>query len=240
MRIWPSAVVLVATLRALKCHGGLKKGEWDKPDSAALQRGFCNLEKHIENLTGVYGVPVVVAINRFPTDTEEELELLRQMCLSKGIEAIPTTVWEHGGAGGEQLAHAVMRAAQQCKAEPRFPYSLDDSLQVKINAIAKKIYGASEVHYSADVLRSMEHLTENGFVGMPICIAKTQYSLSDDPEKLGRPENFIMTVREVKVSAGAGFVVVFAGKMMTMPGLPKVPAAENMTIDDNGGVEGLF
>lgn len=237
--LWPNAVVLVATLRAVKCHGGLKKGEWDKPDKSALQKGFANLEKHIENLTGIYGLPVVVAINRFSADTEEELALLEQLCAGKGVSAVPTTVWEHGGAGGEELARAVMQAAQQ-KSEPRFPYSLDDSLQVKINAIAKKIYGASEVHYSADVLRNIEHLAENGYNGLPICVAKTQYSLSDDPEKIGRPKNFIMTVRELKISAGAGFVVVFAGKMMTMPGLPKVPAAENMTIDDFGGVEGLF
>jgi formate--tetrahydrofolate ligase len=237
--LWPSAVVLVATLRALKFHGGLKKGEWDRPDAEALKKGFSNLEKHIENITGVYGLPVVVAINRFENDSEDEISLLRQMCAGMGVAAVPATVWQRGGAGGEELACAVMQAARQ-KSEPRFPYSLSDSLQVKINALARKIYGASEVHYSADVLRSIEHLAENGFVGLPICVAKTQYSLSDDSEKLGRPENFIMTVRALKVSAGAGFVVAYAGKMMTMPGLPKVPAAENMTIDDSGNVEGLF
>ncbi len=236
--LWPDAVVLVATLRALKCHGGLKKGEWDKPNETALRKGFANLEKHIDNLTGVFGLPVVVAINRFSTDTVEEISLLKRLCAQKGATAVSVEVWEKGGAGGEELACAVMQAAQ--KTEPRYPYALDDTLQAKIGALAKKIYGASEVHYSADVLRNIEHLVENGYTGLPICVAKTQYSLSDDPEKVGRPEGFIMTVRQLKLSAGAGFVVVYAGKMMTMPGLPKVPAAENMTIDDDGSIHGLF
>lgn len=237
--LWPDAVVVVTTLRALKCHAGVKKSDWDKPDEEALKKGFANLEKHIENLSGVFGLNVVVAVNHFTTDTEEEIKLLQELCRSKGIKAVSADVWAKGGTGGAELAKAVMQAAQR-KSEPRFPYSLEDSLQAKISAIARNIYGASEVHYSADVLRSMEHLSGDGYSGLPICVAKTQYSLSDDPDKLGRPKNFIMTVREIKVSAGAGFVVVFAGKMMTMPGLPKVPAAETMTIDDDGNIEGLF
>lgn len=237
--LWPDAVVVVTTLRALKCHAGVKKSGWSKPNPEALKKGFSNLEKHIENLKNVYGLSVVVAVNHFAADTDEEIALLQDLCQSKGVTAVPIDVWGQGGAGGLALAEAVIKAAER-KSEPRFPYSLDDSLKSKINAIAKNIYGASEVHYSADVLRSMEHLSNGGYSGLPICVAKTQYSLSDDPEKLGRPENFIMTVREIKVSAGAGFVVVFAGKMMTMPGLPKIPAAENMTIDDDGNIEGLF
>lgn len=237
--LWPDAVVVVATLRALKCHGGLTKNEWDKRNEQAIIKGFANLEKHIENLTGVFGLNAVVAINHFNTDTDEEIALLCDLCRNIGITAVPIDVWGKGGAGGTELAKAVMQAAQ-VKTAPRFPYSLGDTLQDKIKAIAKNIYGASEVHYSADVLRSIEHFSGNGYSGLPICIAKTQYSLSDDPEKLGRPSNFIMTVREIKISAGAGFVVVLAGKMMTMPGLPKVPAAENMTIDDNRNIEGLF
>ncbi len=238
--LWPDAVVIVTTLRALKCHGGIKKDEWDKPNEQALKKGFANLEKHIENLIGVFGLNVVVAVNHFAADTEEEVRLLRELCQTKGVKAVPLDVWGKGGAGGLELAEAVMQAAER-KSTPRFPYSLEDSLQSKISAIAKNIYGASEVHYSADVLRSMEHhLSNGGDNGLPICVAKTQYSLSDDPDKLGRPKNFIMTVREIKVSAGAGFVVVFAGKMMTMPGLPKIPAAENMTIDNYGNIEGLF
>jgi len=237
--LWPDAAVLVATLRALKYHGGLKKGEWDRPDKDAVKRGMANLSKHIENLTGVFGINVVVAINRFERDTDEEIEYLRKLCGELGVKAVPAEVWAKGGAGGEELAYAVIEAAKN-KTAPRFPYSLEDSIQEKIDAVAKKIYGASEVHYSADVLRNIEHLNDNGYNGLPICVAKTQFSLSDDPEKFGRPEKFIMTVRQLKLSGGAGFVVVMAGKIMTMPGLPKFPAAENITIDDEGRIEGLF
>jgi len=237
--IWPGAAVLVCTLRALKYHGGLKKGEWDKPDKDALIRGLANLYKHIENLTGIFGLNVVVAINRFASDPEDEIALLKNLCAEKGVKAVPVEVWEKGGKGGIELAEAVLQAAS-IRTEPRHPYSLSDSIQEKINAVAKKVYGASEVHYSADVLRHIEHLTENGYDGLPICIAKTQYSFSDDPEKIGRPEGFILTVRQLKLSGGAGFVVVLAGKMMTMPGLPKTPAAETITIDDEGRIDGLF
>jgi formate--tetrahydrofolate ligase len=237
--VWPAAAVLVCTLRALKYHGGLKKGEWDRPDEKALKKGMANLNKHIENLTGIFGLNVVVAINRFTTDTEEEIALLMELCAEKGVKAVPVEVWEKGGAGGLELAKAVLQAAS-IKTEPRHPYSLSDSIQEKINAVARKVYGAAEVHYSADVLRHIEHLTETGYDGLPICIAKTQYSFSDDPEKIGRPRDFILTVRQLKLSGGAGFVVVLAGKMMTMPGLPKIPAAESITIDDEGRIDGLF
>ena len=236
--IWPDAVVLIATLRALKYHGGLKKGELNTPNSEALQKGMANLAKHIENLKE-FGVNIVVAVNRFYADTEEEIRLVQDACLKLGVRAIPVEVWEKGGEGGVELAKEVLEIAQN-KTYPRHPYSLNDTIQNKIDAVAKKIYGAGDVHYSADVMRHIEHLTENGYDGLPICIAKTQYSFSDDPEKIGRPENFIFTVRQMKLSAGAGFVVVMAGKIMTMPGLPKTPAAQSITIEDDGTVEGLF
>ena len=164
---------------------------------------------------------------------------MAQWCASLDVKAVPAEVWEKGGAGGIELAEAVLAAAEN-KTMPTHPYALSDSIQEKINAVAKKIYGAGDVHYSADVLRHIEHLTENGYDGLPICIAKTQYSLSDDPEKIGCPQNFILTVRQLKLSAGAGFVVVMAGKIMTMPGLPKIPAAQSITINDEGQIEGLF
>ncbi len=236
--LWPDAVVVVATIRALKSHGGKKKNELSEPDEAAVIRGMQNLDKHIENLKEFYGLPVVVAINKFHTDTEGEVALVQQLCKAKGVTAVPTEVWEKGGAGGVALAEEVMRIAS--KTEPKHPYALEDDIKCKIEKLARTIYGATDVHYSAGVVKSIEALSKNGYAKLPICIAKTQYSLSHDPALIGRPKDFIFTVRNIKLSAGAGFIVVLAGDMMTMPGLPKVPAAEQITIDDEGRIDGLF
>jgi len=236
--LWPDAVVVVATVRALKSHGGKKKGELNMPDQAAIARGMANLDKHIENLKDFYGLPVVVAINKFHTDTPEEIALVQNLCSAKGVTAVPTEVWEKGGAGGIDLANEVMRIAR--KTEPKHPYALEDHIVTKIEKLAKTIYGAGDVHYSAGVAKSIETLSKNGYARLPICIAKTQYSLSHDPGLIGRPQDFIFTVRNLKLSAGAGFIVVLAGDMMTMPGLPKIPAAEQITIDDEGRIDGLF
>jgi formate--tetrahydrofolate ligase len=236
--LWPDAVVVVATVRALKSHGGKKKGELNVPDEAAVTRGMQNLDKHIENLKDFYGLPVVVAINKFHTDTPEEIALIQRLCQAKGVMAVPTEVWEKGGVGGIDLANEVMRIAH--KTEPKHPYALEDNIKTKIEKLAKTIYGAGDVHYSAGVANSIEALSKNGYARLPICIAKTQYSLSHDPSLIGRPQDFIFTVRNLKLSAGAGFIVVLAGDMMTMPGLPKCPAAEQITVDDEGRIEGLF
>ncbi len=235
--LWPDAVVIVATIRALKSHGGKTKEELGQPDEAALIRGMQNLDKHIENLKDFYGLPVAVAINQFVTDTPQEIALVQELCKAKGVNAVTTQVWEKGGDGGIALAEEVVRIAQ--KSKPTHPYELCDDIPTKIEKLAKTIYGASEVHYSAGVFKSIEALTKNGYAQLPICIAKTQYSLSHDPKLTGRPGGFIFTVRNIKVSAGAGFIVVLAGDMMTMPGLPKSPAAEQITINDEGRINGL-
>jgi len=236
--LWPDAVVVVATIRALKSHGGKKKDELSIPDEEAVIRGMENLYKHIENLKDFYGLPVVVAINRFHTDTPEEIALVQKLCRARGVNAVPADVWEKGGEGGIELAQEVIRIAK--KTEPKHPYALEDPIPVKIEKLAKTIYGASDVHYSAGVAKAIEALNKNGYAYLPICVAKTQYSLSHDPSLIGRPKDFIFTVRNIKLSAGAGFIVVLAGDMMTMPGLPKKPAAESITIDDEGRIEGLF
>ncbi|NLT97716.1 MAG: formate--tetrahydrofolate ligase [Christensenellaceae bacterium] len=236
--LWPDAVVVVATIRALKSHGGKKKDELSAPDEEAVIRGMENLYKHIENLKDFYGLPTVVAINKFHTDTPEEIALVQKLCRARGVKAIPVEVWEKGSEGGVDLAREVMRIAR--KTEPRYPYALEDPIPCKIEKLAKTIYGACDVHYSAGVTKAIEALSKNGYAYLPICIAKTQYSLSHDPSLIGRPKDFIFTVRNVKLSAGAGFIVVLAGDMMTMPGLPKKPAAESITIDDEGRIEGLF
>jgi len=236
--LWPDAVVVVATIRALKSHGGKKKEELSAPDEEAVIRGMENLYKHIENLKDFYGLPTVVAINKFHTDTPEEIALVQKLCRARGVNAVPVEVWEKGGEGGVDLAQEVMRFAK--KTEPRYPYALEDPIPCKIEKLAKTIYGACDVHYSAGVTKAIEALSKNGYAYLPICVAKTQYSLSHDPSLIGRPKDFIFTVRNVKLSAGAGFIVVLAGDMMTMPGLPKKPAAESITIDDEGRIEGLF
>ena len=236
--LWPQAVVVVATVRALKVHGGVSKDSLANPDAAAVECGFANLSKHIDNLQGFYGLPVAVAINRFDTDSAEEMETIVRLCAEKGVTAVPVEVWAKGGAGGAELAKEVMRIAR--RGEPKHPYALEDSIETKIEKLAHTIYGAGEIHYSAGVAKEIESLTKNGYAQLPICIAKTQYSLSHDPKLLGRPEGFRFTVRGVKLSAGAGFVVVMAGDIMTMPGLPKHPSAEQITIDDQGRIDGLF
>ena len=236
--LWPDAVVVVLTVRALKMHGGKAKDALAEKDIEAVERGMENAYKHFENLMGFYGLPVVAAINRFHTDTEDEVERVIQLCRHKGVSAVTVDVWAKGGAGGIALAEEVIRTAR--KTAPKHPYALEDSIRTKIEKLAKTIYGASEVHYSAGVIKSIDALSKNGYAHLPICIAKTQYSLSHDAKLLGRPKDFIFTVRNLKLSAGAGFIVVFAGSIMTMPGLPKAPAAEQITIDDQGCIDGLF
>jgi len=236
--LWPDAAVIVVTVRALKSHGGKPKKTLNEPDEDAVIRGMQNLDKHIENLKDFYGLPVTVAINRFSSDSPEEIALVQKLCRAKGVTAVTADVWEKGGEGGIALAKEVMRIAK--KGTPKHPYELTDDIPTKIEKLAKKIYGASEVHYSAGVSKTIETLSRNGYAHLPICVAKTQYSLSHDPKLIGRPSGFIFTVRNIKLSAGAGFIVVLAGDMMTMPGLPKNPAAEQITIDDEGRIEGLF
>ena len=235
----PDAVVLVATIRALKYNGGVAKEDLVNEDLEALKRGIVNLEKHIENLQQ-YKVPVVVTLNSFVTDTEAETEFVKNFCEERGCDFALSEVWEKGGEGGIALANKVLNTLE--KKESKFELLYDDSLSLKdkIQTIAQKIYGAKDVTYSVAAERELKKITELGFGNMPVCMAKTQYSLSDDPKKLGRPTDFTMNVREVYVSAGAGFVVVLNGAVMTMPGLPKKPAANNIDVDDNGVITGLF
>ncbi len=240
----PSAVVIVATARALKMHGGLAKKDLSVKDLNALEKGLPNLIKHIENVTGVYGLPAVVAINRFPTDHEEELALIEKRCNEAGVNVALSEVWAKGGAGGEALAKEVLRVIEENEKTGayglKFTYEDDMDIKSKIESIATKIYGADGVDFAGTSSRDIRRLTSLGFGGMPVCMAKTQYSLSDDPAKLGRPSGFRITVKGVKISAGAGFIVVYTGDIMTMPGLPKVPSAESIDVDANGVISGLF
>ena len=236
----PDAVVIVATVRALKHHGGCPKADLGKEDLGALERGLPNLLKHVENITKVYGLPAVVAINRFESDTEAELERIRAACAAYGVRVALSEVWGKGGAGGVELAEEVLRIIEAEEKDFRFAYDADASLEEKIEAVAVKVYGADGVDYAPAAAKELKRLTELGYGGLPVCMAKTQYSLSDDPAKLGAPKGFRITVKKVKVSAGAGFVVVLTGDIMTMPGLPKVPAAENIDVDENGRITGLF
>src|SRR6056297_95109 len=234
----PSAVVLVATVRALKMHGGLPRNELSGENLEALEAGIPNMEKHIENLSS-FGVPVVVAINRFPTDTEAELKLVEEHCNRLGAEVSLSEVWAKGGDGGMDLAAKVVKA---CEKENSFHHIYDSSMspKEKIESIAKKIYGAKEVQYTARAEKDLESIMEQGLGHLLVCMAKTQSSISDDPSRLGRPEGFTLTVREVRLSAGAGFIVPITGSVMTMPGLPKKPAALKIDIDENGQITGLF
>ena len=236
----PSAVVIVATVRALKMHGGLSKKELDHEDLAALEKGIPNLLRHISNIKNVYGLPCVVAVNRFPTDTDNEIEFIIAKCKELGVNVVLSTVWADGGNGGVELAKEVVRLCEEEK--PNFTFSYDDdmSLNEKIEAVVKKVYGGDGVNVLPAAQKQIDRLEELGFGKCPICVAKTQYSFSDDPTKLGAPENFIVTVKNVKISAGAGFVVVLTGDIMTMPGLPKVPAAERIDVDEDGKISGLF
>ena len=235
----PDAVVLVATVRALKYNGGVAKADLGAENLEALEKGIVNLEKHIENLQ-LYGVPVVVTLNRFVSDTDAELAFVREFCEKRGCDFALANVWEKGGEGGIELANAVLNTLET--KESHFKVLYEDNLPIKekIETIAKKIYGADGVTYSAEASRAIAKIEEMGFANMPVCMAKNQYSLSDDAKKLGRPTGFTVNIREVYVSAGAGFVVAITGAIMTMPGLPKVPAAERIFVDDEGVTHGLF
>ncbi len=236
----PSAVVIVATIRALKMHGGLAKTELAKEDLGALERGLPNLLRHVSNIKNVYHLPAVVAVNKFPTDTDAEVALVIEKCRQLGVKAILSDVWAKGSEGGVELAREVVRLCEEEKGDFTFSYEDGATVKEKIEAVATKIYGGAGVAYSAGAEKQIAKAEEMGFGSAPVCIAKTQYSFSDDPAKLGAPEGFTVSVKNVKVSAGAGFVVVLTGDIMTMPGLPKSPAAERIDVDENGTISGLF
>ena len=237
----PDAVVIVATVRALKYHGGVAKADLNHENLEALERGLPNLLQHVDNVTNVYGLPCVVAINAFPTDTEAELKMVEEKCKEKGVNVRLSEVWAKGGEGGKTLAEEVIRLCEEEKSDRfQFVYDLDTTIEEKLNAIATKVYRADGVVITAAAKKQIQQLTELGFDKMPICMAKTQFSFSDDASKLGAPRGFKITVREVKVNAGAGFLVAKTGDIMTMPGLPKVPSAEKIDIDENGVISGLF
>ena len=236
----PSAVVVVATVRALKMHGGLSKTELGKEDLAALERGLPNLLRHVSNIRDVYGLPSVVAVNRFPTDTEAELAMIMEKCRTLGVNVVLSEVWAKGGEGGEALAREVVRLCEEEKPDFRFAYDTEASIEDKIRAIVTKVYRGDGVVFLPQAEKQIRRLTELGFGQLPVCMAKTQYSFSDDPSKLGAPEHFTVTVKNVRVSAGAGFVVALTGDIMTMPGLPKSPAAERIDVDETGRISGLF
>ena len=235
----PDAVVIVATVRALKMHGGKAKTDLGSEDLAALERGLPNLLRHVSNIRDVYGLPSVVAINRFPTDTDAELALVVQKCAELGVKAVESNAWAQGGAGARALAEEVVQLCEQPHTF-RFSYALDGSIEEKLEAIATRIYRADGVAFTPAAKKQIAQLTALGFGGLPVCVAKTQYSFSDNPALLGAPEGFTVTVRNVKVSAGAGFLVALTGDIMTMPGLPKRPAAENIDVDETGKIIGLF
>ena len=235
----PSAVVLVATVRALKYNGGVAKADLNQQNVEALKEGIPNLLRHVDNIQTVYGLPVVVAINAFPTDTAEELALVEEECKKRGVNVVLSEVWAKGGKGGQALAEEVMHLCQS-ESKLTFAYDVKESLKQKITDIATKIYHADGVEFAPSAAKQLQQLEELGFGELPICMAKTQYSFTDDQTKLGAPENFKITVREVRVSAGAGFVVCLTGSIMTMPGLPKVPAAEHIDVLDDGRIVGLF
>lgn len=236
----PACVVVVATVRALKMHGGLSKTQLQQQDLAALERGLPNLLRHVENMKKVYGLPCVVAVNRFPTDTNAEIELIMQKCRELGVRTVLSTVWAEGGRGGEALAQEVVRLCEQEKPQFSYCYELNASLQEKITAVVQRVYGGKDVCFLPAAQKQLDRLTELGFGGLPVCMAKTQYSFSDNAALLGAPSSFTVTVKSVKVSAGAGFVVVLTGDIMTMPGLPKRPAAEQIDVDETGKITGLF
>lgn len=238
--IRPSAVVLVATVRALKSHGGVAKADLNQENLIALQKGLPNLLKHVENVTNNFGLPAVVAINKFPTDSPAELTLIADECQKLGVNVALSEVWEKGGVGGVKLAEEVLKLLETNDSTFRFVYALDLPIKEKITTIATKIYGAAGVDFVGSSLADIESIERIGYRNLPICMAKTQYSLSDDAKKLGRPEGFRLSVRSAKVSAGAGFVVVLTGDIMTLPGLPKVPAAEKIDVDNTGKISGLF
>ncbi|MBQ1624902.1 MAG: formate--tetrahydrofolate ligase [Erysipelotrichaceae bacterium] len=235
----PAAVVIVATVRALKHHGGVAKEDLNTENLDALQKGLPNLLQHVENIQNVYHLPCVVAINAFPTDTKAELDLVEEKCKELGVNVALSEVWAKGGQGGIALAEEVVRLCEEDN-DFSYAYDLDLSIKEKIEAIAAKIYHADGVEYIGATSRKIKQLEADGFGGLPICMAKTQYSFSDDQKKLGAPKGFKIAVRDIKVSAGAGFIVALTGEIMTMPGLPKVPAAEKIDVDENGVITGLF
>jgi formate--tetrahydrofolate ligase len=236
----PDAVVIVATIRALKYNGGVKREDLNREDLDALKKGLPNLLKHVENITEKYGIPAVVAINQFPTDTENELALVQEECNRLGVNAVLSEVWAKGGEGGLELGKEVVRIIEEGKNKFKPIYDGDMGIADKITAIAREIYGADGVEFAHAALKEINTLEQLGFKNVPVCIAKTQYSLTDDPKLLGRPTGFKINVRNVKISAGAGFVVALTGAIMTMPGLPKRPAAEKIDVDVNGKITGLF
>ncbi len=236
----PSAVVVVATVRALKMHGGLAKTELGTENLTALENGIPNLLRHVSNIKNVYKLPCVVAVNRFPTDTDKEIDFIISKCRELGVNTVLSTVWAEGGKGGEALAREVVRLCDEEKGDFTFSYGDDCSIEDKIEAVVKKIYGGDGVIFMPNAKAQIAKLTQLGFDKCPVCIAKTQYSFSDDPTKLGAPTGFKVTVKNVKISAGAGFIVVLTGDILTMPGLPKSPAAERIDVSDDGVISGLF
>ena len=237
--ISPDAVVIVATVRALKMHGGVAKTDLGTENLEALEKGLPNLLRHVSNIKNVYKLPAVVAVNRFPTDTDAEIALVIEKCKALGVNVVLSTVWAEGGKGGTALAEEVVRLCEQPKSFT-YSYELDATIEEKVEAVVKKVYGGNGVTFAPEAKKQLATLKALGFDGLPVCMAKTQYSFSDDQTKLGAPEDFTVTVRNVKVAAGAGFVVVLTGNIMTMPGLPKVPSAERIDVDDNGKIIGLF
>ncbi len=236
----PDAVVVVATVRALKMHGGLAKTELNNEDIAALERGIPNLLRHVSNIKNVYKLPCVVAVNRFPTDTDAEIDFIIAKCKQLGVNTVLSTVWAEGGKGGEELAREVVRLCEEEQGDFTFAYELDGTIEEKIEAVVRKVYGGDGIAILPAAKKQIAQLTALGFDKCPVCMAKTQYSFSDDPTKLGAPDGFTVTIKNVKVSAGAGFVVVLTGDILTMPGLPKSPAAERIDVDDDGRITGLF
>ncbi len=235
----PNAVVVVATVRALKMHGGLAKTELGNEDLVALEKGLPNLLKHVENMQNLFGIPCVVAINKFPLDTDAEIQLIETKCKELGVNVVLSDVWAKGGEGAVDLAHEVVRLAENDKPINQI-YDIEDSLEEKLNKIVQKVYGGSGVTFSPGVKKKIKTIEELGFKNVPICMAKTQYSFSDDKNKVGRPEGFKVNIKNIKIAAGAGFAVAYSGDIMTMPGLPKVPAANNIDITDDGKIVGLF
>ncbi len=235
----PDAVVIVATVRALKHHGGVAKADLNNEDLGALEKGLPNLLRHVDNIKNVYGLPCVVAINAFPTDTKAELDLVEAKCRELGVNVALSEVWAKGGEGGKALAEEVVRLCET-EGKFRFSYNTADSIEQKLSDIVTNVYRGSGVSLTPAAKKQAAELEALGFGGMPICMAKTQYSFSDDPALLGAPEGFTVTVRNLKVCAGAGFIVALTGDIMTMPGLPKVPAAEKIDVDEHGRITGLF
>ena len=236
----PSAVVIVATVRALKMHGGVQKADLASENLEALEKGIPNLLRHVSTIKNVYKLPSVVAVNRFPTDTDAEIELIIKKCRELGVNVVLSTVWADGGNGGVDLAKEVVRLCEEENGDFTYCYDLAESIENKIDSIVKKVYGGNGVVFDANAKKQLAQIKSLGYDKLPVCMAKTQYSFSDDAAKLGAPENFEVTVRNLKIAAGAGFIVALTGNIMTMPGLPRVPAAERIDVDENGVISGLF